>query len=130
MAERMGAAAGNDDPGAEQGALHYPGDDGPAEAGANPVLKALLHHEDMAVGRLWASLLKVCHDCLPCIRREGKESPMPRFSPSNAHRTCSPIKILELQVSEFAGPQPETREENDDGPVPEAYCRGAIQGIQ
>ena len=53
---------------------------------------------------------------------------MPCFSPSNAHRTCPPIKIIELQVSEFAGPQPETLE-NDDGSVPEAYCRGAIQGI-
>lgn len=130
MAERMGAAAGNDDSGTEQGSLDNPSDDGPGEAGTIPALTALMHHEDVAIRRLRASLLKVCHDRLPCIRGERKESPMPRFPSPNDHGARSPIKITELQVSEFAGPQPKTCEENDNGPVPESYCRGAIQGIQ
>ena len=96
MAERMGSAARNDDPGAEQGSLHNPSDDGPGEAGTIPALTALMHHKDVAISSLWASLLKVRHDRLPCIRGERKESPMPRFPSPNDHGACSPIKITEL----------------------------------
>ena len=79
--------------------------------------------EDLVVGNPWAGVLDVGQDGIADVLRQRQAGFVPRLA-AHPDQRMAPVDVFEPQGDYITRPQGESREKQQDCPVPQAHGRG------
>ena len=124
MTQQIGPAHRRSHSRTPQCVVHGPPHDAAADRRASP---QPVQHEHLARPRAGAAVLQVVRQRRPHLARQRQQRAVTGLADAHPQRGVAPVEILQSQLHDLAGPQPQPGHAQDDRPVPQPARRGRIQ---